>query len=385
MWIFLLSKLFQKTKRDRDIMNLLDDDNTVTTNTRAPLAVSSSSSSGRRTTQQTSSTRRSFADDHSSGSQRVGGSNYDYSTTIYPGDTGTMTDTSSIAHTIFNLIQTWIPEQYKDDFIQYMDYAIKGLKILGIIVIFMCVASTISTILYLIIQFCTTRGTTTYTRVHLHFPLVSPSSNIPNNIDINDGTGLPTPLLLPVARGNITLGDYKDQWTYSEYISFLPFKHRTYTNTLKVNTKYQIDTIFRIAKSPRNQEIGKVMVKMNLLADTTSELIATSSRPLIVPFAPMIELTLRSALLVIPRMIVSALNIGGGSSSHVTGAAVGNQWTDHYDTVVLNMFNDYEEVTVMGFRTKYIELILSNPEIDVAETLIRISTQGGWFSRYVVL
>jgi hypothetical protein len=327
--------------------------------------------------------RRSFADDHSSGTNRRGRATGNGSH-INDGNSG------GILSNILQYVSDNIPEQYRENFSHGLDLLYQVGKILGILLIFFCIASTISTILYLLIQFLTSAGTTTFTRVHLDFPVNTHSNTHSNNFNTHtfqtdigqDGTHT-VPFsnigtLVQPAKGNITLGDYKDQWTYSEYSSFMPFKQKTFSNPLKLQTKYQIDIIVRVAKSPRNQAIGKVMIRMNLLAETTSEVIATSSRPLIVPFAPMMELTLRSMLLVVPRMVRSILKY------HTTWVSE-SDWTDHYDTVVLNMFNDYEEVAVLGYRTKYIELIVSNPEIDILETLIRISDQGGAFSRQVTV
>jgi hypothetical protein len=207
---------------------------------------------------------------------------------------------------------------------------VQAVKVVTICVALMMFFSTVSTLCYLLIQYLTERSTTSVFDVHLDYAHTFP-------------------------RGNLTLGDYKDQWAYADYAVSVPFRRQQFTNPLKSSRRYDIDAVFQLARSPRNQDIGKAMVRMQLV-DAHGDLIASSARPLVVPFVPLAEMSLRSIFLfAIPGLFDNPR---------------------HYDKVSLQMFNAYQEVPSLGYRAKHIELVVESAQLDLAQSQIVMTDEG---------
>ncbi len=140
--------------------------------------------------------------------------------------------------------------------------------------------------------------------------------------------------------------------------SFYSLGRNLMSPKLKSSHSYGIQALFHVAKSSRNQELGKVTAVMNMV-DSTGEVIDTSLRPLIVPYHSNVYLFLESIAL----FPLKFLNL----DEHY-----------QYQIVVLDLFSHFVERSSAYPSTAYIELVLSDSNTDILETYIIVSKKLSW-------
>lgn len=141
-------------------------------------------------------------------------------------------------------------------------------------------------------------------------------------------------------------------------------RSKPFSIKLENGQTYSIQSMFYVAKSPRNQQLGKVTVVMNMI-DSGGEVVESSLRPLIVPYHSSTYLFLESVFL----FPLKFLNLNE---------------LYQYQLIMLDMFSDYTERHVAYPATTRIEVILSDSQIDLSNSYIIISRKLSWI-RFVQL
>lgn len=149
---------------------------------------------------------------------------------------------------------------------------------------------------------------------------------------------------LPTARINL-LSEEK-QWEY--YRSGEPFK-QTCGTFFKSQAKYDISLQFGVSKSEHNQERRRCMVTVSMI-DCAGDVLAQSTRPLIVPYHSKVMSTM-DVILFWPKYI-----IGYGEIESLT----------------LSMMNNFRETNQLNIPTEYIEITLSSHDLDIESSSITI-------------
>jgi len=121
---------------------------------------------------------------------------------------------------------------------------------------------------------------------------------------------------------------------------------------LKSGSRYMLNADFVLAKSPRNFEAGKFMLHTSLM-DTNGELIAKSSRPVVLPYESYITLIL-NVLAWFPLRLLGF--ISGSETSKVQ----------------VHIMNDFKEPPLNVPATEFVEMTLSTAMVDVENVYLHI-------------
>lgn len=163
----------------------------------------------------------------------------------------------------------------------------------------------------------------------------------------------------PVVK--IDLLSAERQWYYVQEYSD-PF-YEKYKYFLHSGTKYNIDAIFELAKSPRNYEVGKVAATLTMV-DTSGDSIAKSVRPVYIPFQSQTSLFLESIVL-FPLRLVGILPSA--------------------ETVIVQspLMHNFMEPLKSHPSTQYVELTLSSSKLDLQDARLKIIPQVTGLSYYL--
>lgn len=133
------------------------------------------------------------------------------------------------------------------------------------------------------------------------------------------------------------------------------------TRFLRAGFRYSIDLIFGLANSPKNLLLGKFMVHAKVV-DSEGDAVATSSRPVVVPYQSHITLLLDS-LVKYPLRLLGLLKI-----SEITNVVI----------PIMNEFREPLEVVTMStlsgipVTTEYLELQLSSADVDIDYVVVTV-------------
>lgn len=125
-----------------------------------------------------------------------------------------------------------------------------------------------------------------------------------------------------------------------------------YKRYLKPAATYTFHSTVLVAKSRRNVELGKFMISLRLF-DSTSRVIATSSRPVVVPYQSPLSGALQT-LFWFPLVLTGLLHVHEAHSVSVT------------------FMDDFVEPGHMQPSTALVELTLSTAEADVVSTHLTV-------------
>lgn len=129
---------------------------------------------------------------------------------------------------------------------------------------------------------------------------------------------------------------------------------------LRAGFRYSIDLKFNLATSSKNMNMGKFMVYAKVI-DSAGDLVATSSRPVVVPYQSCVSLFLDSVVKY-PLRITGLLPIAEASDVFVT---------------VMNEFREPSEpsrskLPGVVLTSEFLELKLSSAEIDMNDAKITV-------------
>lgn len=148
----------------------------------------------------------------------------------------------------------------------------------------------------------------------------------------------------PIAR--VHLLSEEKQWDY--YRSGEVLRPKTCSAFFKTNGNYDISLRFAVSKSPRNQESRRCMVTVSMI-DCQGDVLAQSSRPLIVPYHSHAT-SILDVLIFWPKYLIS------GETEHIS----------------LHMMNNFRETRDLNIPTSHIEVVLSSHDLDIEHSTLTI-------------
>ena len=130
---------------------------------------------------------------------------------------------------------------------------------------------------------------------------------------------------------------------------------------LRAGFRYSIDIIFGLARSPKNLLLGKFMVFAKVI-NSEGNAVATSSRPVVVPYQSYITLLL-DAVVKYPLRFLGLLKISEVNDVHIP---------------IMNEFREPLESVTSGtlpgipITTEYLELQLSSADVDIDYAVVTL-------------
>ena len=166
----------------------------------------------------------------------------------------------------------------------------------------------------------------------------------------------------PLAR--VSLISAEKQWYYlKQQQQYESGTSRDSKRFLLPGSRYSIDLVFTLAKSPRNLDLGKFMVFLTTV-DSTGDAIAKSARPVVMPYQSLATLVMDSCTKFPLRL-------------------VGLYQVDEASSIRVSVMNDYREPMTTGAFTELVELALSTSHVDLGEVFLSIMPVLGGVTYYM--
>lgn len=128
-------------------------------------------------------------------------------------------------------------------------------------------------------------------------------------------------------------------------------------------SRYSIDVLFNLAKSPRNADLGKFMLYLTMV-DSTGDSIARSTRPVAMPYQSLPSLILDS-MIKFPLRLTGLYQI------------------EEVSSVRVSVMNDYREPTSSSAFSETVELSLSTSVVDIGDASLTIMPVLGGLTYYM--